>query len=61
MAVAIENSLLFQERRRAADVLELLAGVSGALFSSLDRTEVLSKLVTLLVPRLADCCMVDVL
>src|SRR5262249_49349216 len=36
MAIAIENSLLFEERRRAEGALQLLADASGALFSSLD-------------------------
>src|SRR5262249_8009657 len=61
MAVAIANSLLFRAHRRAEDALRLLADASGALSGSLDYGEVLDRLCGLVVPHLADWCLVDVL
>lgn len=47
------------ERKRAEDSLWLLAAVGGVLQESVDPDERLRALITLLVPRLADVCLVD--
>jgi PAS domain S-box-containing protein len=61
MAIAIENSLLFEERRRAEESLRLLADASAALSESLDYDQVLATVGELVVPTLADWCILDVL
>ena len=60
MAIALENSLLFEERRRVEGELSLLASASAALSQSLDYEQVLATLGALVVPALADWCLVDV-
>jgi PAS domain S-box-containing protein len=61
MAIAIDNGLLFEERRRAEASLRLLADTSAALSESLDYDQVLARIAPLLVPALADWCLVNVL
>ena len=47
-------------RRRADDVLRLLAEAGAVLSSSLDLTETVQRLAALAVPALGDACLVDV-
>src|SRR5262245_29915204 len=61
IAVALENSLLFEESRRAESRLRLLSDASIALAESLDDKVCLEKVGTLIVPALADWWVVDVL
>jgi PAS domain S-box-containing protein len=61
MAIALENGLLFAERERATSALKLLADASAALSESLDHDQVLATVLALLVPELADWCIVDLL
>lgn len=49
------------ERKRSEDALRLLADAGEALSASLDLTATVENLTNLLVPRLADACMVDVI
>ncbi|WP_224366223.1 sensor histidine kinase [Hyalangium versicolor] len=65
MAIALENSLLFErlqveveERRRAERAVRFLAESSMALAESLDYETILSRVARLAVPFLADCCTV---
>jgi predicted ATPase/signal transduction histidine kinase/PAS domain-containing protein len=59
MGIALENSLLFEERRRVEAGLTLLANASAALSESLEYEQVLATLGGLVVPELADWCVVD--
>ena len=61
IAVALENSLLFEESRHAESRLRLLSDASLALAESLDYKVGLEKVGTLIVPALADWWVVDVL
>jgi PAS domain S-box-containing protein len=61
IAVALENSLLFEERQRAEAALRLLSDASAVLAESLDYEACLAKVGSLAVPALADWCLVDVL
>ncbi len=67
MAIALENSLLFEKlqvevevRRRAEEVVRFLAESSMALAESLDYQTTLARVARLAVPSFADWCMVDV-
>jgi predicted ATPase/signal transduction histidine kinase len=60
IAIAIENSRLFEERRRSENALALLAKASAELVGTLDYEEVLSKLASLVVPAFADWAVVHV-
>jgi PAS domain S-box-containing protein len=59
MGIALENSLLFEERRRGEARLTLLANASAALSESLDHGQVLATICDLVVPEVADWCRVD--
>jgi signal transduction histidine kinase/putative methionine-R-sulfoxide reductase with GAF domain len=61
VALAIEQSRLFESERAASRRLEFLAEASELLGSTLDYTTALSGLVELVVPYLADWCVVDML
>ena len=50
MAIALENSFLFEERRRVEAAMPLLADASAALAESLDYEQVLATLGALVVP-----------
>jgi signal transduction histidine kinase len=60
ISVALENSLLFEERRRSELATQLLADASSALVESLDYAATLARVAHLAVPVLADMCTVDV-
>ncbi|HEX8113119.1 MAG TPA: ATP-binding protein, partial [Kofleriaceae bacterium] len=60
ISVALENSLLFEERRREELATQLLADASSALVESLDYAATLARVAQLAVPALADMCAVDV-
>ncbi|MGK2965169.1 MAG: sensor histidine kinase [Tepidiformaceae bacterium] len=49
------------QRRRAEDALQLLADVASELAGSLDYDETLERLATLVVPRFADWCAIDLI
>jgi predicted ATPase/signal transduction histidine kinase/tRNA A-37 threonylcarbamoyl transferase component Bud32 len=59
-AISLENSLLFQERRRAEDQARFLDEASKALTESLDYRTTLARVARLAVPILADWCIVDI-
>ena len=59
MAIAIENSRLFEDRKRSEAGLRLLSDASAHLSETLDYGEVLSKLRDIIVPGLADWCVID--
>jgi predicted ATPase/signal transduction histidine kinase len=61
ISIALENSQLFEERRRAEASLRLLAGASEVLGELLDYGAVLARAVALVVPALADWCIIDLL
>jgi signal transduction histidine kinase len=60
ISVALENSLLFEDRRRGELATQLLADASSALVESLDYAATLARVAQLAVPVLADMCAVDV-
>jgi predicted ATPase/signal transduction histidine kinase len=60
IGIAIENSRLFEARRRSENALGLLSKASAELVATLDYEEVLSKLASLAVPVFADWAVVDV-
>jgi predicted ATPase/signal transduction histidine kinase len=60
ISVALENSLLFEERKRGELATQLLADASSALVESLDYAATLARVAQLAVPALADMCAVDV-
>ncbi|QRK07690.1 AAA family ATPase [Archangium violaceum] len=67
IAISLENSLLFErlrievdERRRAESTVRFLAESSLALAESLDLETTLNRITRLVVPRLADWCLVIV-
>lgn len=60
ISVALENSLLFEERKRSELATQLLADASSALAESLDYAATLARVAHLAVPVLADMCTVDV-
>jgi signal transduction histidine kinase len=55
----LRTRLLHREQRRAREAAELLAEASRALHASLDTDTAAEQLVRLVVPRLADRCVVD--
>jgi len=59
IAIAIENSRLFEDRKRSEAGLRLLSDASAHLSETLDYGEVLSKLSDIIVPGLADWCVID--
>jgi PAS domain S-box-containing protein len=61
MAVALENSLLFEQGRRGERELKILSDASVELSESPGYDEVLRTIGALVVPALADFCLVDVL
>ena len=61
MAIALENSRLFEERKRSEAALRLLSETSAQLSETLDYAEVLSKISRIIVASLADWCVVDAL
>ncbi|WP_437774509.1 sensor histidine kinase [Sorangium sp. So ce1097] len=68
IAIAIENSLLFEklkvevdERTRAEQAVRFLASASEALAASLDYPTTLRSLASLVVPTLATWCFIDVI
>src|SRR5262249_37710656 len=61
IAVALENSLLFQESRRAESRLRLLSDASAALAELLNEGVCLTKVYTLVAPAVADEWVLDVL
>jgi predicted ATPase/signal transduction histidine kinase len=67
-AISLENSKLFEsliaeaaERRRAEKALQFLADAGALLSESLDHAATLDRLTHLLVPFLADWCILDLL
>ncbi|MBA3817280.1 MAG: GAF domain-containing protein, partial [Deltaproteobacteria bacterium] len=58
-ALAIDRAMLMQRERAAAERAAFLDEASELLASSLDRDRVLDELVSLVVPRFADCCAVE--
>jgi len=61
IALAIEQSRLYESERAASRRLEFLSEASELLGSTLDYTTALNGLVELAVPYLADWCVVDML
>jgi PAS domain S-box-containing protein len=61
IALAIEQSRLYESERAASRRLEFLSEASELLGSTLDYATALSGLVELVVPSLADWCVVDML
>ncbi|WP_257458580.1 sensor histidine kinase [Archangium lipolyticum] len=68
IAIALENSLLFEkfkveveERRRAERAVRFLADVSALLAESLDYPTTLRNLASFMAPAFADWCIVDVM
>jgi PAS domain S-box-containing protein len=61
MTAALHNSLLFEERQRAEQVPRMRSSASAALAASLDYEHVVARVGELVVPALADLCVVDVL
>ncbi|TQF13534.1 AAA family ATPase [Myxococcus llanfairpwllgwyngyllgogerychwyrndrobwllllantysiliogogogochensis] len=60
MAISLENSLLFEERKRAEEAVRFLAESSVVLAESLDYEATLKRLARLAVPFLATVCAIDV-
>ncbi|MCP3098469.1 AAA family ATPase [Myxococcus sp. K15C18031901] len=60
MAISLENSLLFEERRRAEGALRFLAESSVLLAESLDYEATLARLARLCVSSLCTVCTIDV-
>jgi signal transduction histidine kinase len=59
IAIALENSMLFEERARAEATMRFLAEASAALVESLDYHDTVNKIAGLVVPFLGDACVVD--
>jgi predicted ATPase/signal transduction histidine kinase len=59
IAISLENSLLFEERARAEATMRFLAEASAILIESIDYEVTLTKVAGLIVPFLADACVVD--
>jgi signal transduction histidine kinase len=57
----LETRVLYTQQRLARQAAELLAEASRVLNASLDAATAVSQLARLVVPRLADCCAVDLL
>lgn len=59
-ALAIDNALLYQESERAEKNSRFLAEAGAILSASLDYEASLQNLVQIVIPRLADYCIVDI-
>jgi signal transduction histidine kinase len=59
VSVAVENARLLDEARRERRRLELLADAGAVLSVSLDDEAALGRLARLVVPQLADLCLID--
>jgi signal transduction histidine kinase len=57
----LETRVLYTQQRMARQAAELLAEASRVLNASLDAATAVAQLARLVVPRLADCCAVDLL
>jgi signal transduction histidine kinase/DNA-binding NarL/FixJ family response regulator len=57
----LETRVLYTQQRLARQAAELLAEASRVLNASLDAATAVSQLARLVVPRLAECCAVDLL
>ncbi|HEX6913396.1 MAG TPA: hybrid sensor histidine kinase/response regulator [Longimicrobium sp.] len=55
----LETRVLYAQQRQARQAAELLAEASRVLNASLDAATAVAQLARLVVPRLADCCVVD--
>ncbi|HEX2081276.1 MAG TPA: hybrid sensor histidine kinase/response regulator [Longimicrobium sp.] len=55
----LETRVLYREQRRARQAAELLAEASRVLNASFDAATAVAQLARLVVPRVADCCAVD--
>jgi signal transduction histidine kinase/DNA-binding NarL/FixJ family response regulator len=55
----LETRVLYTQQRHAREAAELLAEASRVLNASLDAATAVAQLARLVVPRLADCCAVD--
>jgi PAS domain S-box-containing protein len=60
-AAAVANARLYRAERQARERLDFLAEASQVLAGSLDYERTLDRVARLLVPRLADWCVIDVL
>ena len=61
LAIALENSRLFEQRKRSEAALRLLSDTSAQLSETLDYAEVLSRISRIIVASFADWCVVDAL
>jgi PAS domain S-box-containing protein len=59
-ALAIDNALLYKETERAEKNARFLAEVGSILSASLDYEASLQSLVQIVIPRLADYCLIDI-
>src|SRR5262249_26838386 len=59
MGIALENSRLFEQRKRSEAAFRLLADASVQLTGILEQDELLAKLAAITVPAIADWCVVD--
>ncbi|HEU4883862.1 MAG TPA: response regulator, partial [Longimicrobium sp.] len=55
----LETRVLYTQQRHAREAAELLAEASRVLNASLDAATAVAQLARLIVPRVADCCAVD--
>lgn len=61
MAIALENSRLFEERKRGEAALRLLSDASAQLTEAFDYEAILTMIGAIVVPSLADFCITDIL
>jgi PAS domain S-box-containing protein len=59
VAIALENSRLFEQRKRSEAALRLLSQTSDQLTETLEYRDVVSRISAVAVPALADFCVVD--
>ncbi|HVJ91036.1 MAG TPA: GAF domain-containing protein, partial [Labilithrix sp.] len=59
IAIALENSRLFEARKRSEQALRTLSEASAKLVETIDYAELLSNIGSTAVPALADWCIVD--
>ena len=63
LAIALDRAVAIEAKQAAAKAgrvaAEILAEASASLFSSLDHEETISSIVAVVVPRLADVCVID--
>jgi GAF domain-containing protein len=57
--IALDDAELFQSERRVSEQLRVLAEAGRVLASSLDVDDILGEVADLVVPALADACMID--